>query len=194
VDAFRASFTERATGALGDLSSTLRTLCNRLGVQPEPDALERAAAIRIRHERELSAPRAGVLAVLARLRDLGLRVGVLTDCTPELPPMWPSLGYSPLVDAVVFSCELGQRKPNPTVYAAICERLGVRPEQCLYVGDGGSSELSGATRAGMTAMLLQTPFGAEDRYDAEHDWDGLEAATLEDVIDLVAAPDVPPPG
>jgi hypothetical protein len=46
----------------------------------------------------------------------------------------------------------------------------------------------------MTAMLLQTPFGAEDRYDAEHDWDGLEAATLDDVIDLVAAPDVPPPG
>lgn len=193
ANAFRASFTERATGALGDLSSILRVLCTRLGHQPEPDALARAVALRLHHERELSAPRDGVLTVLARLRKLGLRLGILTDCTPEIPPMWPSLAYSSLVDAVLFSCEVGKRKPHPSLYTEICERLAVRAGQCLYVGDGGSGELSGAKRAGMTAVLLQTPFGVDDRYDSEHGWDGLEAATLEDVVDLVVAPNAPPP-
>ena len=64
---------------------------------------------------------------------------------------------------------------------AISRKLGVAPEECLYVGDGSSSELSGATSAGMTAALLETPFGTDFRYDAESRWTGRSVSDLHQV-------------
>ena len=53
----------------------------------------------------------------------------------------------------------------------------VRPQDCLYVGDGGSQELTGAGRAGMTAVRLAAPDLAEHLvFDAERGWAGPGAA------------------
>ncbi len=43
------------------------------------------------------------------------------------------------------------------MYETACAHLGVDPGECLYVGDGGSQELSGATAVGMTAFRLTAP-------------------------------------
>ena len=43
------------------------------------------------------------------------------------------------------------------MYLTACERLRVEPEECLYVGDGGSRELTGAAAVGMTAVRLVAP-------------------------------------
>jgi putative hydrolase of the HAD superfamily len=40
------------------------------------------------------------------------------------------------------------------LYAAITARLGVPPEDCRYVGDGGGRELTGARAAGMVQILV----------------------------------------
>ena len=85
------------------------------------------------------------------------------------------------MDAVTFSCEVGQRKPHPAGYRDISRKLGVAPEECLYVGDGSSAELSGATSAGMTAVLLETPFGTDFPYDAESRWTGRSVSDLHQV-------------
>ena len=42
---------------------------------------------------------------------------------------------APLLDAHVFSVEVGMCKPDPGIYAEACRRLDVRPDECLYVGD-----------------------------------------------------------
>jgi len=73
-----------------------------------------------------------------RINDLrvdGYLLGVLTDCTAEVPELWPSLPYAALVDAVTFSCDVGHRKPHPVGYCDIVRKLGVGAENCLYVGD-----------------------------------------------------------
>jgi len=54
----------------------------------------------------------------------------------------------------VFSCEVGLAKPDPAIYHLAAARLGVEPAECLFVGDGGSDELSGAGAAAMTPVLL----------------------------------------
>jgi putative hydrolase of the HAD superfamily len=59
-----------------------------------------------------------------------------------------------LFDTVLFSCEVKLKKPDRRIYELCAQRLGVEPDECLYVGNGGSDELAGARRAGMTPVLL----------------------------------------
>ncbi|MDQ3641042.1 MAG: HAD-IA family hydrolase [Actinomycetota bacterium] len=177
----RATFTERVAGRMGDARATFSALATQLGCDPSPADLDQVMAMRHDQTRQTLAPRAGALDVMRTIRTDGYAVGVLTDCTAETVELWPSLPYSAVVDAVTFSCEVGQRKPHPAGYRDISRKLGVPPEECLYVGDGSSAELSGATSAGMTAVLLETPFGTDFRYDAESRWTGRSVSDLHQV-------------
>lgn len=177
----RTTFTERASGRMGDARETFSTLALRLGHELSSEDLDAVMAIRDEQARQTLAPRAGTLEAIAEIRADGYAVGILTDCTAETPALWPSLPYAAVVDAVTFSCEVGHRKPHPAGYQDIARRLGVAAGECLYVGDGSSAELTGATSAGMTAALLETPFGADFRYDAESRWMGRSVSELHEV-------------
>jgi putative hydrolase of the HAD superfamily len=184
-EVMRWSFPQRAIGQLGDLCATLDELCRRLGHVPGPARLARAAGLRMAHERVLAEPTPGALAVLRELRHRGYLLGVVTDCSSELPSLWSELGYAAAVDAVSFSSEVGQRKPNPTMYLTVCKQLDVDAAECLYVGDGGSHELSGAAAVGMTAIWLDTGAPSDLRYDSELNWTGTRIQSLERLLELV---------
>ncbi|MDQ3641421.1 MAG: hypothetical protein M3450_08155 [Actinomycetota bacterium] len=70
-------------------------------------------------------------------------------------------------------------------YQDIAGRLGVAAEECVYVGDGSSAELTGATAAGMTAVLIDTPFDTDFRYDAEAQWAGRSIADMQELRALL---------
>jgi putative hydrolase of the HAD superfamily len=126
---------------------------------------------------------------LRRLRAMGYRVGVLSDCTVELAECWTSLPLARLVDAVVLSCLEGRRKPDPKLFAAAASRLGVAPRECLYVGDGGGGELTGASAAGMTAVMLRAgDWAANAAYSREDDWAGPAVSSLAQVPVVAADP------
>ncbi len=75
-------------------------------------------------------------------------------------------------------------KPNPGIYRLACERLRVEPSDCLFIGDGGSGELTGATNVGMDAVLIRAPDDTENG-DRE-DWHGTRISSVEEVLSLVA--------
>jgi putative hydrolase of the HAD superfamily len=188
-----ASFPERATGSLGDLTATFRTLALRIGADPGEEALAAACAARMAAQRELFELRADAVPVLAKLRARGLRLGVLSDCTPELAETWPQLALAEMVDARVLSCEEGRRKPDPELFRRIADRLHVDPHDCLYVGDGGGGELTGASRCGMQAFMLRAADWADnDAYAREDNWPGPALLSLTDVLTLVPVPPVLP--
>jgi HAD superfamily hydrolase (TIGR01509 family) len=56
-----------------------------------------------------------------------------------------------LFDDVVFSYEVKCAKPNPKIYKIACENINVLPKESIFIGDGGSNELYGATNIGMSA-------------------------------------------
>lgn len=177
LDALRSSFGERAGGAWADAAQSLRAIATRLGAHPSPESLLAAVALREDAERILTRPRPGILDLLADLRAGGVPVGVLSDCTWETATIWPELAYAPLVDAAVFSVVVGARKPSPVMYDVVARRLAVAPDEILYVGDGGSNELTGARQAGMRPVLLRSSLDEPAdvralRYDPESDWTG----------------------
>jgi putative hydrolase of the HAD superfamily len=57
-----------------------------------------------------------------------------------------------LFDAVVISGEVGLNKPEPEIFRLGAERLGVAPEECVFVDDLREN-CEGAEAVGMTAIL-----------------------------------------
>lgn len=57
-----------------------------------------------------------------------------------------------LFDVTVISGEVGLHKPQPEIYLLASERLGVKPEDCVFVDDLREN-VNGAEAVGMTAIL-----------------------------------------
>ncbi|HUV87005.1 MAG TPA: HAD-IA family hydrolase [bacterium] len=177
---------DRALGRV-PVAEQLRALCRELGVDVTPAQLERAVEMRVDFVRGVLVPRDDAASTLAALRERGLKIGVISDCSEEVVAAWPETPLAPLVDEAVLSAAVGMKKPDPRVYELACRRLGVEAAACLFVGDGGSRELTGASAVGMDAVLIRVPDDAGDdafRRDAE-EWDGARVAALQEVLELV---------
>lgn len=96
------------------------------------------------------------LRTLERLRARGLRTAVASNA-PFPPEMLHrqvrAIGVAERVDAVVFSSEVGRRKPAPELYQAALDRIGVAAVEALYVGDRTVEDYEGPRRLGMRAVL-----------------------------------------
>jgi putative hydrolase of the HAD superfamily len=183
VRALDESYPERFTGALGGLRETLQTLAARMGAQVSDQRLDEACRLRAEIQESGFRLRPEALPVIGQLRDRGLRIGLVSDCTSELPAAWPRLPLAGVVDAPVFSCVEGIRKPDPRLFRKVAAELGVDPAACLYVGDGGGRELTGSSAVGMRAVLLAGPDWHSHRvYDRERGWTGLRISSLEELV------------
>ncbi|MBL7259295.1 HAD-IA family hydrolase [Actinoplanes sp. LDG1-01] len=135
-------------------------------------------------------PPASTIATLTALRELGLKVGVLSNTHALELRAWPRSPLAALVDDVALSHEIGVCKPEPRAYALILERLGVAPARAAYVGDGGSNELDGARAAGFGLVVLAEAAAAEHapgdlpRLRKQAD---VSVAELTEVVALVAS-------
>ncbi|WBB72977.1 HAD family hydrolase [Micromonospora sp. WMMD1128] len=186
VEVLNGSYYERASGFFGDAESTMRWVCAQVGVRPSDAAVRAAVAARHRAVRADTRLRAEAVPVLAALRRRGVRTGLVSDCTHELPAFLPQLAVAPLLDTRVFSVRVGVCKPDPALFLTACHRLGRAPADCLYVGDGGSQELTGAQRVGLRAVRLAAADLTDHLvFNADHGWDGPALTSLTGVLDLL---------
>ncbi|WP_158289395.1 HAD family hydrolase [Paenibacillus flagellatus] len=142
----------RMTGAFPDYFAVMRDILHSQNAAPDETVLQAMYEERLR---EKAAAFRGndpeVVDMLRELKRAGLRLGLVSNCTEEEVRAWENSELAEWFDDVVFSYRVGCAKPDPAIYGLACERLEVRPGDCLFVGDGGSDELNGAARAGMTA-------------------------------------------
>jgi putative hydrolase of the HAD superfamily len=173
------SFPERISGALGGVRETMAAVAERLGVRLSQEQLDEAAQTRRAVQESMFELRPEALGVIGRLRSAGFRIGLVSDCTTELPDAWSRLPLASVVDAPVFSCVEGTRKPDPRLFRKAAADLGTEPGRCVYVGDGGGRELTGASSIGMRAVLLAGPdWHAHRDHNRESDWTGLRIGSL----------------
>jgi putative hydrolase of the HAD superfamily len=180
------SFVARARGAYGGIESTLYWMATQLGRTPTAEQVSDAARVRLAAIRADITLRGEAVPTLLRLRSRGLSVGMISDCTDELPMIWPELPLGCLLDSTVFSVEAGVTKPHPRLFELACDELGVAPADCLYVGDGGGRELTGADHAGMTAVRLVAPdLIAHLTFNSDTEWTGRTILDLAGVLGIV---------
>jgi len=113
-----------------------------------------------------------MLGAIQRLRAHGLRVGALTnnwidERSGSTEPGVERIGafgahsadLASLFDTVVESARVGLRKPDPRIYALVCERLEVAPPECAFLDDLGIN-LKPAREMGMTTIKVVDPIDA----------------------------------
>jgi putative hydrolase of the HAD superfamily len=183
ASALDRSFPARARGGYGSPTEALRRVAGTAGARPNSDQVAAALAARYAAIRADTRLRSDAVPALRALRVRGIRTAVISDCTHELPRFLPALPIADLLDTVVYSISVGACKPEPAMYLTACRRLSVSPEECLYVGDGGSHELSGARALGMTAVRLIAPdLAGHLRFNDETGWTGPSAGSLTEAL------------
>jgi putative hydrolase of the HAD superfamily len=180
------TFRARARGRYGSAEATLRWVIEQAGGRPQASQVRAAVPARVDALKADTRLRSDAVSVLAAIKRRGLATALISDCTHELPAFLPSLPVAPLLDVKIYSVRLGACKPDPKIYLAACSELGVRPSECLYVGDGGSHELSGAAAVGMTPVRLTAPDLANHLvFDSDTNFAGRTVRSLTEVVAVV---------
>jgi putative hydrolase of the HAD superfamily len=71
----------------------------------------------------------------AGLRGRGLRTGILSNSGPGAREAERHHGFEDVVDELVYSHEVGLKKPDPGVYALTTSRLGVDASEVVFLDD-----------------------------------------------------------
>jgi putative hydrolase of the HAD superfamily len=108
-------------------------------------------------------PRPEMVAAIAAIKAHGLKVGALTnnwapsEAQSDRGPH--SLGHLGGFDVVVESAVEGLRKPDPAIYELACDRLGITPDEAVFLDDLGVN-LKPARALGMTTIKVEHPADA----------------------------------
>src|SRR5262249_59891291 len=108
---------------------------------------------RLRFESGLVRVEGPMLAALDQLSAAGVRPALVSDAGADDVVSWVRSPLRKRLDAVVFSYELGVRKPDARIYRRALDAIGARPDEAIFVGDGGSDEHRGARAVGMQTVL-----------------------------------------
>jgi putative hydrolase of the HAD superfamily len=170
------------------IEDALQLLCTAVGRSPTADLLAAAGQLYRDFQQRTLTPYPEAVPVLTVVRQMGYAIGLISNCPAIVADFWPASALAPLIDVAIFSARVGLLKPNPQIYRIACEQLAIAAERCLYVGDGGSHELSGAAACGMNAIQLQ--HDDEDKEDAERlgrqQWTGTTIHRLSDILLLLS--------
>jgi putative hydrolase of the HAD superfamily len=174
----------RIVGHFPTTEANIEYICRALEVPVDDALLSRAAAIRLNVSRLHLVPRNDVIETLTAIKAAGYKLGLISDCSLEVPRLWPGLPFASFFDVSIFSCTAKMRKPDPRLFLQACEQLAVTPERCLYIGDGGGRELTGARQVGMDAILIRVPYEEVDELAREEalQWSGPRITAVKDVL------------
>ncbi len=175
--------------SLGKLSAEehIKEIGRRLNVSVNKTQMEKISAINNEFTRNSLIPKTEVLQGLNRLKCKGYLLGLITNCNNTVPMLYPNSPLAQYIDTPIFSCEEHIKKPSPRIYEIACERLNVKPEECIYVGDGSSEELTGASTVGMQPILIRT--NLSDAYDPHRsdveNWNGTTINEISELCNII---------
>jgi HAD superfamily hydrolase (TIGR01549 family) len=132
------AFTERIVRGMGGGSPAARAV-----------AEEMTRGWELHHNFELYED---VLPVLAELRRHAIRIGLVSNSGRDIDEF--VLHHRLDVDAAVTSAAHGKVKPDPSIFLAVLDTLGVVAEQAVMVGDSPADDVEGARELGMRAFLV----------------------------------------
>lgn len=155
TDAFltrwRALEADRTIGRLS-LEQTLEKILTELGCYSEEVVKKIAAKRVVTCESCFENLHPEIVPMLAELKEKGFHIGLISNCFSEEAKVIRQSVLFPYFDAVCLSYEMGMKKPDTAIYQACMEKLSVDPDECVYVGDGGSRELETARKLGIEAV------------------------------------------
>jgi len=95
-----------------------------------------------------------VIPTLARLRQAGLTIGLLTNRTDSPGEYLQEIGLASELDFFVSAGQIGSWKPDPECFYYSMGMAGSLPQETLYIGDNYYADIVGARQAGIHPLLI----------------------------------------
>lgn len=93
--------------------------------------------------------------LLIELKKRGYKVGVITNGPSYLQNhKMDTSSLRQYCDIVVVSGDVGVHKPNPEIFRYTADKLGLKTQECIYVGDHPVNDIQGALDSGMKAIRM----------------------------------------
>lgn len=189
---WRQTSAMRIDGTFQTIEASIEYVCDAIGTQVTTEQMNNAVEMRLQQIRQVLKPKPDAAATLRRLKGDRYKIAVLSNCSIEIPILWPETSFVTLFDATVFSSRERLKKPDPQIFQLTCERLGVAPKQCVYIADGENYELAAAAKVGLHPVLIRN-VSADNRKDLfreAKEWQGSAITTLSEVPALVGVKDL----
>ena len=136
-------------------------ILGQCGVQAPPGMV----ADMVRRDQELLLANARLfddaIPFLRNLRDRGIKIAIVSNCTENTRPLLVATGVDRLADALILSCEVGAAKPTAEIFRYALDRLGVTADAAVFVDDQAGF-CAGSVAAGVRAVqiLRRAPDGS----------------------------------
>lgn len=142
-------------------------LLRQLGLEPDAEMLRAyMAAIESWFRRPgVMRPYPEIVEVLARLGELGYRLGIISNWSWNLRDRAVQVGLDGYFELIWASAYAGCNKPHPGIFHQALERMPppeVAAERALYVGDSYRHDVVGARNAGLSPVLLDRDGSADN--------------------------------
>jgi putative hydrolase of the HAD superfamily len=156
---WRARYLHRVTGSEESMESEIKRFLEELGSSTGSEVITPVMEEYYDLTRSLVVPFEDVKPSLKGLKRNGFMIGLMTNCSLNLPPIFEGLDINELFDSRTYSAREGLTKPQPELFHRALASLGVKAENCFFVGDGDNRELEGAKDVGLKAIMIER--GAE---------------------------------
>jgi putative hydrolase of the HAD superfamily len=170
-----------------EIRESFLKLFDRLKVKPEQqpnmdDLVRRFFAL----EAESWVILPGVPQMLQEVRDLGLKIGLLSNARNDwaVKEIMNRLGLTSYFDVILTSAALGIRKPRPEPFREMLKLLGVEADEAVMVGNSLEADIAGARPLGIRTIRVkfgdhpdELPLHPEANVDPD-----ITVSTVQDVV------------
>jgi putative hydrolase of the HAD superfamily len=126
----------------------------------------------------------GVKETLDALRRV-YRLGLVSDAQPCFArPEIQAVGLEGYFEPTVISAEYGFRKPDPRLFQAALDGLGLDAREVVFVGNDMHRDIFGASQIGIKTVFFASNQGAQSYPDTSPDY---VITRFEQVLEAVAA-------
>lgn len=92
---------------------------------------------------------------LEKLKGYGLKMGIISNVLSltQVPRDLKRYGIEEYFEPVITSAEFGRVKPHPSIFTYAAECSGVKPDECLYIGNSPLKDVKGAQNGGFMGVV-----------------------------------------
>ncbi|MEO0285314.1 MAG: HAD family hydrolase [candidate division WOR-3 bacterium] len=141
------------------------------GISPKMEHLETFKELYLFYHEKYTEPFPGAVETLIKLKSAGFRLAIISNIDNEIiEPVLKKLGIYEIFELIVTSEELGYGKPAKEIFQYTLNKLGISPDNAIFIGDSLTNDVEGAKNMGIEAIH----FGKDCK-----NWDELYSILIE---------------
>ncbi|MEO0198276.1 MAG: HAD family hydrolase [candidate division WOR-3 bacterium] len=141
------------------------------GISPKMEHLETFKELYLIYHEKYTEPFPGAIETLIKLKSAGFRLAIISNIDNEIiEPVLKKLGIYEIFELIVTSEELGYGKPAKEIFQYTLNKLGISPDNAIFIGDSLTNDVEGAKNMGIEAIH----FGKDCK-----NWDELYSILIE---------------